>query len=70
LHDIDLYPKSIIAAAKTYDFDVYTEELMEYLVADGDKYLTELEGGLFETVYLSDDKDNLSDNDILYILGR
>lgn len=65
----DLYPKAIVAATKTYDFESIKEELIEGLIEYGEQILCQIQGGTFESINLNEDEDSdeSQDQDQFYI---
>ncbi|MDD4416220.1 MAG: hypothetical protein PHI70_05500 [Proteiniphilum sp.] len=69
LDDLNLYPKAIIAACKTYDLECMIDELMEYLIADGENMFNEMIDGVFECINLDDEnEENMTNDDVLFYI--
>lgn len=69
LDDLALYPKAIIAACKTYDLECMIDELMEYLIEDGENMFNEMKGGMFECINLDDEnEENITTDDGLFYI--
>ena len=63
LGDTGLYQKAIIAAAaQASDLNVLVDRLVQGLIANGDQFLNQVEGGFFDIVYLNDNKDTEGDD--------
>ncbi|GAB3197085.1 hypothetical protein ABID22_002229 [Pontibacter aydingkolensis] len=69
LGDFDLYPKAVIAACKTYPLQEMMLDLEEQLVVNGDSYLNELQGGIFETVDLLEEDEDNDECQLFYIFS-
>lgn len=65
LDDIGLYSKAIIAACETYDLESMIQELMEYMILDGENCFTQMKDGIFRTIDL--DEDDSSNKGLYYI---
>lgn len=68
IHEVDeleLYPKAILAAAKTYDLRAMMDELSQLLILNGFELLNEMQNGIFETIDI-DESDN-TNNSLFYI---
>ena len=65
MDDIDLYSKSIVAAANTYVLEDIVHELSTELVANGHSLLNQLVEGMFDIVDLYENDE--SDHGIFYI---
>lgn len=65
LDDIELYPKAIIAASQTYNFESMLEEVMELMISEGVNVFNQMQDGVFETIDLNE--DDASDESIFYI---
>lgn len=70
LGDIELYPAAVVAGAEVYNLDVLIGELVEFLTPYGIDFLTELQGGIFESVALNEGDDEGSDEGIFYIYTK
>jgi len=66
LDDYKLYPKAIIAACETYDFESMLEDYMSYIIEDGENQFPELVGGTFETVELGGSETKVGEYFYLY----
>jgi hypothetical protein len=70
LGDIDLYPAAVVAGAEVYNLQVLVEELVEFLTSQGEHFLNEMQGGIFESVDLNEGDDEGSDKGIFYIYTK
>ncbi len=68
LGDTGLYKKAIIAASQTSDLNVLIDRLVQGLIANGDQFLNQVEGGFFDIVYLNDNKDTEGDDFYIFTI--
>ena len=68
LGDTGLYKKSIIAASQVSDLDMLTDMLIQALIASGDQFLNQVEGGFFDVVYLNDNKETEGDDFYIFTI--
>lgn len=67
LDDLELYPKAIIAACKTYDLDCKIHELMNCMISDGNIITNLMEDSIIETIDLDENDCSPNDSSFFYI---